>query len=86
MYRCRVVGHATSTVKHPSMKGCKLLLVKALQKDGRSIEGDPILAVDRLGAGRGDLVSVTSDGIFTRQLVGAANSPVRWSVIAIEDE
>ncbi len=33
------------------MEGSKLLLVMALQADGRTPEGDPILAVDRLGAG-----------------------------------
>ena len=86
MYICRVEGHATSTVKHPSMEGCKLLLVKALQQDGRSVEGDPILVVDTLGAGKGDLVVVTSDGIYTREIVQAKNSPVRWSTIAIEDQ
>ena len=38
-------------MKHPSMEGSRLLLVMALQADGRTPEGDPILAVDRLGAG-----------------------------------
>ena len=51
MFLGRVMGSATATVKHPSMEGWKLLLVKALQADGRAIEGDPILVVDSLGAG-----------------------------------
>ena len=85
MYLGRVVGSATSTIKHPSMQGCKLLLVMALQADGRSIEGDPILVVDTLGAGRGEMVMVTSDGIGTRELLGSSNSPVRWSVLGIRD-
>ena len=86
MYLGRVVGTATSTIKHPSMKGWKLLLVMALQADGRTVEGDPILVVDSLGAGKGDMVMITSDGIGTRDLVGFANSPIRWSVLGICDE
>ena len=85
MYIGRVVGTATSTVKHPSMEGCKLLLVMALQGDEQTIEGDPILVVDTLGAGKGQTVMITSDGIGTRQLLGSKNSPVRWSVLGIRD-
>ena len=62
-----------------------LLLVMALQADGRTAEGDPVLAVDTLGAGRGDKVMITSDGIGTRELVGDNTSPVRWSVLGILD-
>jgi len=85
MYLGRVMGNATSTVKHPSMKGWKLLLVMALQADGRTIEGDPILVVDSLGAGKGETVIITSDGIGARELLGEKNSPVRWSVLGIRD-
>ncbi len=85
MYLGRVVGTATATVKHPSMEGAKLLLVMALQADGRTIEGDPILVVDRLGAGKGEMVMITSDGIGTRELLHSSNSPVRWSVLGIAD-
>ncbi|OHB69124.1 MAG: ethanolamine utilization protein EutN [Planctomycetes bacterium RBG_13_63_9] len=85
MYYGRVVGSATATVKHPSMKGHKLLLVMALQADGRTIEGDPILVVDTVGAGRGEVVMVTSDGIGARQLLGSDTSPVRWTVLGIVD-
>ena len=82
----RVVGTATSTIKHPSMEGWKLLLVMALQADGRTIEGDPILVVDSLGAGRGEMVMISSDGIGTRELLHSMQSPVRWSVLGICDE
>ncbi|HUT09971.1 MAG TPA: EutN/CcmL family microcompartment protein [Thermoguttaceae bacterium] len=85
MYTGRVVGKATATVKHPSMKGARLLLVMALKADGRSIEGDPILVVDKLGAGVGEEVVITSDGIGTRELLGDKTSPVRWSVLGIPD-
>lgn len=81
----RVVGHATSTVKHPSMQGWRLLLVQPLAADGKLPDGDPILAVDHLGAGRGDLVIVTSDGKHTQTVLNNTHTPVRWSVIGIVD-
>jgi microcompartment protein CcmK/EutM len=86
MYLGRVIGNATATVKHPSMEGWKLLLVMALQADGRTPEGDPILVIDSLGAGKGETIMITSDGIGTRELVGSPNSPIRWSVLGIRDE
>ena len=86
MFIGRVMGNATATVKHPSMEGWKLLLVMALQADGRTIEGDPILVIDSLGAGSGETVMITSDGIGTRDLVGDKSSPIRWSVLGIVDE
>jgi ethanolamine utilization protein EutN len=86
MYLGRVMGSATATVKHPSMEGWKLLLVMALQADERTPEGDPILVIDSVGAGRGETVVITSDGIGTREIVGSPTSPVRWSVLGIRDE
>jgi ethanolamine utilization protein EutN len=86
MYIGRVMGNATATVKHPTLEGWKLLLVMALQADGRAIEGDPILVIDSLGAGKGELVMITSDGIGARNLVGSANTPIRWSVLGICDQ
>jgi ethanolamine utilization protein EutN len=67
------------------MEGYKLLLVMALQGDGRTVEGDPVLAVDTLGAGRGERVMITSDGIGARELLGDNTSPVRWTVLGILD-
>jgi ethanolamine utilization protein EutN len=81
----RVVGTATATLKHPSMDGWKLLLVMALETDGRTSEGDPILVIDSVGAGIGETVIITSDGIAARELVGQERSPVRWSVLGIRD-
>ncbi len=86
MYLGKVIGNATSTVKHPSMEGAKLLLVKCFQADGQTAEGDPILVIDKLGAGRGETVMVTSDGIGAREMLGNERSPVRWSILGIPDQ
>ncbi len=85
MLTARVIGHATSTVKHPSMEGWKLLVVQPLGADGCSPDGDPVLAVDRLGAGRRDMVIIGSDGRSTRELIGQMATPVRWAVVGIQD-
>jgi ethanolamine utilization protein EutN len=79
-----VVGQAVSSVKHPTMKGWKLLVVQLLTGAGKG-DGEPVLAIDSLGAGLGDRVLLSNDGAGARQLVGHKNSPVRWLVLGICD-
>ncbi len=85
MQLAQTVGTATAATHHASMQGCKLLVVQPLMADGKTPDGDPQLAVDRLGAGRGMLVIITSDGRHTRELLQCDKTPVRWSVIGIID-
>ena len=80
-----VIGTATATVRHPSLAGWKLLLVQLLKADGRSADGEPVLAIDRLGAGKRDTVLLTNDGRTTSEMIGDPNTPVRWSVLGIHD-
>jgi ethanolamine utilization protein EutN len=81
----QVLGHATSTVKHPSLHGWRMLIVQPL--DGRNEpDGVPIIALDALGSGRGDRVVISSDGKATREMVGVDNSPARWAVVGVVDE
>lgn len=84
MQFARVVGTAVSSVKHPTMAGCKLLVVQPLASDRRKPDGDPLLAVDVLGAGRGDMVVISSDGRFVREALGK-NTPVRYFVQGLPD-
>lgn len=81
-----VVGTATATVKHATMRGQKLLVVQPLLADGRGADGDPQIAVDAVGAGRGERVMITSDGKYVREVLKAEATPVRWSVIGICDQ
>ena len=85
MQLAMVTGTATSTVKHPTLRGQKLLVVQPLMADGKGSDGDPQIAVDAVGAGKGELVMITSDGRFVREVVKAENTPIRWSVIGIAD-
>ena len=81
-----VVGTATSTIKHPSMEGWKLLVVQPMLAGGATPDGDPVLAIDALGAGAGQEVIISGDGLATRELLGVEATPVRWSVVGIKDE
>jgi ethanolamine utilization protein EutN len=80
----RVVGQATATVKHASLHGWRLALVQPLTAEGKE-DGEPLLAIDNLGAGSASLVILSNDGAGARELVGARNSPVRWMVLGICD-
>ncbi len=80
-----VVGQTHSTVKHKSLEGHKLLVTQPLMVDGIRADGPPLLAVDRIGAGKGDRVIITSDGKAIREMFGVENSPIRWAVIGIVD-
>jgi len=80
-----VRGRATSTVKHASLAGWRLLVCQMLDRAG-AMAGDPVLVLDRLGAGSGDRVIITSDGLGLRELLGHDNSPARWWTLGIADE
>jgi ethanolamine utilization protein EutN len=80
----RVVGHAVSSSKHASLVGWRLLVVQLLTLDGQA-DGEPLLAIDSLGAGAGDRVILCNDGAEARRLVGAKNSPARWFVMGLPD-
>ncbi len=82
MQQGRVIGSADATIKHPSMQGRKLLIVQPRLTDNTP-DGDPILAVDCIGAGISDDVMMTSDG--ARRLLNVDVTPVRWTIIGIQD-
>ncbi len=86
MLTAKVIGTAVSTVKHHSMDGCKLLVVQPVMADRNTPDGYPLVAIDTIGAGTGERVMITSDGVGTRKMLNADATPVRWSVIGIEDE
>lgn len=78
-----VLGSATSTIKHPSFEGERLLVVQLQGMEGRD-DGEPVLAFDRMGAGRGDRVLLTNDGMTLQEQLGR-NTPGRWSVMGLPD-
>jgi ethanolamine utilization protein EutN len=85
MQLATIVGHATATVKHPSMNGWKLLIAQPLALDEKA-DGEPVLAIDTLGAGLDSRVLLSSDGSGVQQLMKNKNTPVRWFVMGICDQ
>lgn len=80
-----VIGTTTATIKHPSMNGRKLLVVQPRMADGDRPDGDPVVAIDTVGAGWGETVVLTSDGRHAREVLRIDATPARWTVIGIRD-
>jgi ethanolamine utilization protein EutN len=75
-----IKGHVTSTVKHRSLEGWRLLIAVPESPDLA-----PQVVIDNLGAGIGQRVMISSDGSEARKMVGSQLSPARWSVMGIID-
>jgi microcompartment protein CcmK/EutM len=55
MQLARVIGNVVSTVKGPALEGRKLLVIRILDGNLRTV-GKPLVAIDSVGAGVGELV------------------------------
>jgi ethanolamine utilization protein EutN len=75
-----IKGHVTSTVKHKSLEGWRLLIAMPESPDLA-----PQVVLDSLGAGIGQKVMISSDGSEARKMVGDPLSPARWTVMGIID-
>ena len=80
----RVVGTITSTIKHATFQRERMLIVQLETATGGP-DGEPVLAFDRLGAGRGDRVLLTNDGRELQEKLGPT-TPGRWSVMGLPDD
>jgi ethanolamine utilization protein EutN len=80
----KVIGHATSTIKHPSYVGWRMLVIQPLN-NARQPEADPVVAFDKLGSAVGQTIVFNSDGKGARDLIGDDKSPLRYFVAAILD-
>lgn len=72
-----------TTVKHPTLDGCRFLVAQRLESDG-SAGVEPMVVVDWLGAGNGSTVLVSTDGDIARARLGN-NTPARMVVVGIVD-
>jgi microcompartment protein CcmK/EutM len=73
-------GHVTSTVKHKSFSGHRLLI--AVPDSG---DVAPQIVLDELGAAIGQRVMISSDGSEARKILKDELSPARWAVCGIID-
>ena len=83
MLIAKVMGTAVASAKHSALHSSKLLVICPANIDG-DINGDPILAVDLVGSGPGELVMV-SQGSSARLATDYKNSPVDAAIIGILD-
>jgi ethanolamine utilization protein EutN len=83
MLIAKVIGSAVASVKLDALKFSKLLLVCPADGHGVVI-GAPLLAIDLVGAGAGELV-VVSQGSSARVAAGGNASPVDAAIIGILD-
>lgn len=85
MQLARVIGNATATIRHASLSGWKLTVLQPLDSR-RQPDEFPVIALDQLGAGRGDLVFFTSDAKYAQQITGRRDVPVRFTVQGLVDD
>ena len=81
----RVTGEIHSTINHAFYVARKLLVVEKTDPEGRPT-GDYVIAVDAVDAGVGERVLVLDEGNGARQVLAAADAPVRSVVVGIIDE
>mgnify|MGYP001769509582 CR=1 FL=1 len=83
MIFARVTGNVVCTQKDEKLVGCKLLLVQPVDLAGVA-KGNPIVAVDAVGAGEGELVLLVQ-GSSARQTSRTQGNPVDAVIFAIVD-
>lgn len=79
----KVVGQVVSTAKDPSLAGYTLLIVEPLLRQPSDNE-EPFVAVDLVGAGRGEVV-LCVQGSAARVASDTASVATDSAVVAIAD-
>jgi ethanolamine utilization protein EutN len=84
MILARVIGEVVSTQKRPQFEGAKLLIVQPETPAGGRT-GVSLLAIDSVGAGRGELVIAVLEGRAAGEALGRKLSPVDAAIVGIVD-
>lgn len=84
MQIARVKGTVVSTNKAEKLQGLKLLIVKPIDIETFEEKGAPIVAIDAIGAGEGEVVMCVG-GSSSRQTTITDGKPVDMSIVAIID-
>lgn len=84
MQLAKVLGNVVATVKHRALGGRKLLMVQPIDPHGAPL-GNPMVAVDTVQAGPGDLVLMMGEGGSARQILNYEDAPIRATLVAIVD-
>lgn len=89
MFLAKVIGQVVSTKKDSAMKGARLLLLRPLLVDPKDPTqfrdgSNTVVAVDRLGAGTGEMV-LFCQGSSARQTEGMKALPIDAAITGIVD-
>lgn len=85
MIICKVVGSIVSTTKAEKLKGKKLLIVQPLDMKTIEEDGKPLVAIDTVGSGVGEVVLLVS-GSSARQTEITNGVPVDAAIVGIVDQ
>jgi len=83
MIFARVVGNVVCTLKDQKLVGKKLLLVQPVDLGGQA-KGNPLVAIDAVGAGGGEMVLLVQ-GSSARQTEKTEGNPCDCAIFAIVD-
>ena len=84
MLIAKVIGTIVATRKHTRLVGSKIQIVQPLDRKGLVPKGDPLVAVDAVGAGVGELVILVR-GSGARRALNDDHVPVDATIIGIID-
>ena len=79
----RVVGTVVATRKDERLEGAKLLVVRAIDPQGKD-EAGYVVAIDTVDAGHRDRVLVVS-GSSARMVTGLKDCPVDAAIVGVVD-
>ena len=85
MILARVVGDVYATVKSPHFEGSKILIVQPLDTD-LTPKGNTLLALDRVDAGKDDVVLVNKEGGSARIIFENPDIPLQAVIVAVVDD
>jgi ethanolamine utilization protein EutN len=80
----KVLGTVVSTQKDPNLVGLKLQLVQPIGISNQQPEGKPLVAVDSVGAGVGNVVMLVT-GSSARNTAITRMAPTDATIVAIVD-
>ena len=80
----KIIGNVWATRKSDALNGFKLMIVEPYEYKNHH-KKYPVVAVDTIGAGIGEMVLVVS-GSSARLGTGSGNSPVDHTIVGIIDK
>ena len=83
MHIGRVIGTVVATRKDEELTGTKLMITQPLDLDYLP-KGEPLIAVDTVGAGIGELIVYTT-GTASRIAARKMNAPIDTAIVGIID-